>query len=130
MSSPVLGKDAVIQIDSEDVGYAKNVRLGAEAGIIKDYVIGDSDPAVLEYGNYTYTVRIEKMWIDKTYMEKVLNGTKVSIVVRPEGTGSGKTEITLSNVVLNRFELNIAQDGVVMESIEGEGKGVTISTQS
>ena len=130
MGSPVLGKDAVIQMDGSDIGYAKNIRLGIESSLIKDYVIGDTDPAVLEPGNYSYTIRIEKMWIDKTYAEKVVNGTKVSIVVRPEGTGNGKTEITLSNVVLNRFELNIAQDGVVMESVEGEGKGIEIGTQS
>ena len=130
MGSPVLGKDAVIQIDGSDVGYAKNVRVGIESSVIKDYVIGSTDPAVLEFGNYTYTVRIEKMWIDKTYADKVKAGTKVTIVVRPEGTGSGKTEITLSDVVLNRFELNIAQDGVVMESVEGEGKSMTISTQA
>jgi len=130
MSSPVLGKDAVIQMDGSDIGYAKNVRLGAEASLIKDYVIGDKNPAVLEPGNYTYTIRIEKMWIDKTYMEKVINGTKVTVVVMPEGSGAGKTQITLNNVVLNRFELNIAQDGVVMESVEGEGKGITVETQS
>jgi len=130
MSSPVLGKNAVIQMDSEDIGYAKNIRLGVESSLIKDYVIGDTDPAVLEPGNYSYTVRIERMWIDKTYMEKVINGTKVTVVVMPEGSGAGKTQITLNNVVLNRFELNIVQDGVVMESVEGEGKGIEIGTQS
>ena len=130
MNSPVLGKDAKIQIDSEDVGYAKNVRLGVESSLIKDYVISDTDPAILEPGNYSYTVRIEKMWIDKTYLEKVINGTKVSVVVMPEGTGTGKTQITLNNVVLNRFELNITQDGAVMESVEGEGKGIEVTTQS
>ena len=130
MSSPVLGKDAVIQLDSEDIGYAKNVRVGIESSIIKDYVIGSTDPAVLEFGNYTYTVRIERMWIDKTYADKVLNGTKVSVVVRPEGTGSGKTEITISNVVFNSWELSIEQDGVVMESVSGEGDSMTISTQA
>ena len=70
------------------------------------------------------------MWIDKTYADKVLNGTKVSVVVRPEGTGSGKTEITISNVVFNSWELSIEQDGVVMESVSGEGDSMTISTQA
>ena len=130
MSTPVLGKDAVIQIDGSDVGYAKGVTVSIDADVIKDYAIGDADPAVLESGNKTYGVTFDLMWIDKTYAEKVLNGTKVSVVVRPEGTGSGKTEITISNVVLKTWELTIVQDGVVLQSIEGEGDSMTISTQS
>jgi len=130
MSSPVLGKDAVIQIDSEDVGYAKGVTVSIDVDLIKDYKIGSNTPAVLEPGNESFKVSIDKMWIDKTYADKVLGGTKVSVVVRPEGTGSGKTEITISNVVLNSWELSIDQDGVVMESVEGEGDSMTIDTQS
>ena len=130
MSSPVLGKDAVIQIDGEDVGYAKGVRVSIDVDLIKDYVIGSDTPVVLEAGNKSFSVSIDKMWIDKTYADKVLNGTKVSVIVRPEGTGSGKTEITISNVVFNSWELSIEQDGVVMESVSGEGDSMTIGTQA
>ena len=130
MSSPVLGKDAVIQIDGEDVGYAKGVRVSIDVDLIKDYVIGSDTPVVLEAGNKSFSVSIEKMWIDSTYASDVLNGTKVSVVVRPEGTGTGKTEITISNVILNSWELSIEQDGVVMESVEGEGDSITFSTQA
>ena len=130
MSSPVLGKDAVIQIDSEDVGYAKGVSVSVDRDTVKEYKIGSDKPAVLEPGNQTFSVSINKMWIDKTYVEKVLNGTKVSVVIRPEGTGSGKTEITVSNVVFKSWELTIDQDGVVMESVEGEGDDLTPNTQS
>lgn len=130
MSSPVLGKDAVIQVDGSEIGYAKGVRVSIDVDLIKDYKIGGDTPAVLEAGNKTFSVSIDKMWIDKTYAEKVLNGTKVSVVIRPEGTGSGKTEITISNVVFNSWELSIEQDGVVMESVSGEGDSITISTQA
>jgi len=70
------------------------------------------------------------MYIDNTYATDVLNGTEVTIVVRPAGTGSGKPEITLSNVVFNSWGLSIAQDGVVMESVEGEAKSMTLGTQA
>ena len=130
MSSPVLGKDAVIQIDGEDVGYAKGVRVSIDVDLIKDYVIGSGTPAVLEAGNKSFSVSIDKMWIDSTYADKVLNGTKVSVVVRPAGTGSGLPEITISNVVLNSWELSIEQDGVVMESVSGEGDSISFGTQS
>ena len=130
MSSPVLGKDAVIQIDGEDVGYAKGVRVSIDVDLIKEYAIGSDTPVVLEAGNKSFSVSIEKMWIDSTYADKVLNGTKVSVVVRPAGTGSGLPEITISNVVLNSWELSIEQDGVVMESVSGEGDSISFSTQA
>jgi len=130
MSNPGLGKDAVIQVDGSDVGYAKGVTYRLTAEIVKDYKIGDDSPAILESGNKTYTVGIEKMFIDNTYADDVLNGTKVSIVIRPLGTGSGKPEITLSNVVLNSYELTITQDGVVLESVEGEAAGASHGTQA
>ena len=126
----MLGKDAVIQIDSTDVGYAQGVSVSIDVDLIKEYKIGSNTPAVLEAGNQTFKVSVDKMWIDSAYADKVLNGTKVSMVVRPEGTGSGKTEITISNVVLNSWKLSIDQDGVVMESVEGEGDSLTLGTQS
>ena len=130
MSSPVLGKDAVIQIDGTDVGYAKGVRVSIDVDLIKDYAIGSDKPVVLEAGNKSFSVSIDKMFIDNTYAQDVLNGTKVSVVVRPAGTGSGLPEITISNVVLNSWELSIEQDGVVMESVSGEGDSITFSTQA
>ena len=130
MSSPIVGKNAVIQIDGEDVGYAKGVRVSIDVDLIKDYVIGSDTPAVLEAGNKSFSVSIEKMYIDNTYAQDVLNGTKVNIAVRPAGTGSGLPEITISNVVLNSWELSIEQDGIVMESVEGEGDSITFSTQT
>ena len=130
MSSPLLGRSAVIQIDSVDVGYAKGVTVGIDVDLIKDYRIGSDTPAVIESGNKSFSVSIEKMYIDKTYGEDVLNGTKVDVVIQPAGTGSGKEEITISNVVLNSWELTIEQDGVILESVSGEGDSITFGTQS
>jgi hypothetical protein len=133
MSSPVLGRSAVIQMDGTDIGYCKGVTVSISADVIKEYFISATNPdrpSVLESGNKTFEVSIERAWIDKTYAEKVLGGTTVNIVVRPEGTGSGKTEITLSDVVLTSDEITVEQDGIVMESISGEAKDITISTQA
>ena len=130
MSSPLLGRSAVIKIDESEVGYAKGVTIGIDVDLIKDYKIGDDKPAVIESGNKSFSVSIEKMYIDKTYGEDVLNGTKVSVVVQPAGTGAGNEEITISNVVLNSWELTIEQDGIILESVSGEGDSITFGTQS
>jgi len=130
MSTPLLGVDAVVQKDGSDIGHAKGVTVSLSVDLIKDYVLGSKTPAVLAAGNQSFSVSIEKMYVDNTYAQDVLNGTEVSIVVRPAGTGSGKPEITLSNVVFNSWELSVAQDGVVMESVEGEAKSMTLGTQT
>ena len=130
MSSPGLGRNAVIQVDGSEVGYAQGVTYREEADIVREYKIGDDKPAVLESGNKRFVVSIDKMYIDNTYADDILNGSKVSVVIRPLGTGTGKPEITISNVVFNSWELTITQDGVVMERVEGEGDSVTHGTQA
>jgi hypothetical protein len=129
MSTPVIGREAVIQIDGNTVGYATGVTRSLEAELIKEYALGSDLPAVLESGNKTIRVSIEKMWIDDSYAQDLLNGTKVTVVIRPRGTGSGLPEITISNVVLTAEEVSYEQDAVVMESVEGEGDSITFGTQ-
>ncbi|MCD6528768.1 hypothetical protein J7L06_00550 [Candidatus Bathyarchaeota archaeon] len=130
MSTPLLGKDAVIMIDTTEIGYAQGVRVGISADLIKEYKIGSDKPEVLKSGNKAFSVSFDAMYIDKSYAEQVLNGAEVSVVVRPAGTGSGLEEITISDVVLTSWELTISQDGVILESVEGEGKDITFGTQS
>jgi len=130
MSSPLLGRSAVLKIDSTEVGYAQGIRVGVSADLIKEYKIGSDKPEVLESGNKTFSVSFDAMYIDKTYAEKVLNGTAVDVVIQPAGTGSGNEEITISDVVLTSWEMTVSQDGVILESVEGEGKDITFGTQT
>jgi len=130
MSTPLLGKDAVVMIDTTEIGYAQGIRVGISADLIKEYRIGSDKPEVLSDGNKTFTVSIDMMYIDKSYADKVLNGTAITVVIRPAGTGSGLEEITINNVVLTSWELTISQDGVILETVEGEGKDITFGTQT
>jgi len=120
----------VIKKGSTEIGYAKGVTVGIDVALIKEYKLGDDDPAVLDDGNKSYKVNIDRMYIDSTYANDVLNGTSVTIEVQPEGSGTGKQKITLSNVIFNSWELSIEQDGVEMESISGEGKTLAFGTQT
>jgi len=130
MSSPIVGYNAVVQKDGSDIGYATGVTVGIDVDLIKEYALGSTTPQVLEAGNRSFTVSIDMMFIDDTYATDVLNGTAVSLVIRPAGTGSGLPEITLENVIFNSWELSIDQDGVIMESISGEAKSISFSTQT
>ncbi|RLC74260.1 MAG: hypothetical protein DRI61_16990 [Chloroflexi bacterium] len=130
MSSPIVGYNAVVKKDTTEIGYAKGVTVGIDVDLIKEYALGSNTPSVLEAGNRSFPVSIEKMYVDNTYAQDVCNGTTVDIVVQPAGQGSGKPEITIGDVVFTSWELSVTQDGVVMESLEGEGKSITLSTQS
>jgi hypothetical protein len=130
MSTPLIGRNAVVMKGTTEIGYCTGVRVGIDVDLVKEFKMGSDKPAVLESGNKSFTVSIDKMFIDSTYATDVLNGTKVTIEVRPAGTGTGKPKITISNVILTGWDLTIDQDGVIMESVEGEGDNITFGTQS
>jgi hypothetical protein len=129
MSTPLIGRNAVVMKGAQEIGYCTGVRVGIDVDLYKEYKMGSDKPAVLESGNKSFTVSVDKMYLDSTYATDVLNGSKVTIEVRPAGTGTGKPKITLSNVVFTSWEMTADQDGVIMESVEGEGDGITFATQ-
>jgi hypothetical protein len=130
MSTPLLGRNAVVLKGTQEIGYATGIRATIDVDLIKAFKLGSDKPAVLESGNKSFTVRIDKMYIDNAYATDVLNGAKVTIEVRPQGTGTGKPKITISNVVLTGWDLTIDQDGIIMESVEGEGDSLAFGTQA
>jgi hypothetical protein len=130
MSAPLLGVNAVVKKGANTIGYATSVKVSIDIDLIKAYNIGSQQPVVLEAGNRSFKVSVEKMYIDNAWATDVLNGTKVSIVVQPSGAGTGKPQITLNNVVFNSWDLTIEQDGIIMESSDGEAASITIGTQA
>lgn len=126
--SKLLGRNAEIYKDDTLIGYAKGVTAGIDADLIKDYDLGDDKPTLLESGNKSFPITIDKAFIDKTYAEDVLNGTKVELKIYPAGSTSGKPVITLSNCIMTSWEFTFEQDGVVLESISGEGASITFGT--
>ena len=129
---PLLGRNAVILKGATEIGYCSSVTVSIDVDLVKEYAIGGANPdkpAFLASGNKSFKVSIDKMYVDGAHATDVLNGTALTIEVRPEGTGTGKPKITVSNVILNSWELSIEQDGVIMESVEGEGTSIAWGTQ-
>lgn len=130
MSAPLLGVNAVVKKGTTAIGYATSVSVSMEIDIIKAYNIGSQQPVVLEAGNRSFKVSVEKMYIDNAWATDVMNGTKVSIIVQPAGAGTGKPQITLNNVVFKDWKLKVVQDGIIMESSDGEAASITFGTQA
>ena len=128
MSTGIIGRNADIYVNDELAGAAKGVTVGISADLIKDYVIGDDKPNVLASGNKSFPVSIDTLYVDKTYATLVLNGTAITIEVHPGGSGESQGKYILSSVVLNNWEKTIPQDGIILESVSGEGKSITLPT--
>ncbi|MEM2922522.1 MAG: hypothetical protein QXF26_09440, partial [Candidatus Bathyarchaeia archaeon] len=85
MSTPIVGRNAVVKKDNEDIGYATGVRATIDVDLVKAYKIGSDKPVVLESGNKTFRITIDKMYIDNAFAQDVISGSKVSIVIQPAG---------------------------------------------
>ena len=126
--SSIIGRNADIYVNDVLAGAAKGVTVGITADLIKDYVIGSSDPNLLAAGNRSYPVSIDTLYVDKTYATLVLNGTPITIEVHPGGSGESQGKYVLGNVVLKNWEMVTPQDGVIVEGFSGEGKTITLPT--
>jgi hypothetical protein len=110
-------------------GYAKSVSASIDADLVKEYTLGSDKPAYLASGNKTFKVSFELLYANDKYAQKVLAGDKFDVIIAPDGWGSGKPLVTLKNVVINSWEQSIEQDGVIAESLEGEGDNIELATQ-
>jgi len=126
MSTPLVGRNAVVKKGTDVIGYAKGVTIGIEAALIKDYAFGSQDPVVLESGNKGFPVTIDIMYVDKTYSALLITTpAKFDLVLLPSGTGS---TYTVKNVILNRCPMTFTQDGIIMQTLEGRGDDITLPT--
>jgi len=130
VSTPIVGRNGVVKMGTSEIGYAKGVTVSVGVDLIKEYALGDNKPVVLADGNQSYKVTVESMYVDNSFASAVLAGTAVDIALYPNGEGTGKPVVTVSDVVLTSWKLEQKQTGVVMQSVEGEGASLTAGTQS
>jgi hypothetical protein len=110
-------------------GLAKTCTVSVDVDLVKEYVIGSDTPNFLASGNKGFKVSFDMLYMDDKYAQKVLGGDKFDVIVAPDGWAAGKPLVTLRNVVLNSWEQAITQDGVIAESVEGEGENIEVTTQ-
>jgi hypothetical protein len=127
---PFIGVSGVLKIGETAVGYIRGVRLSVDSDIVREYYWGSSDPGILEAGNRRYRLTAEKAYVDATYANHVKSGSKLTVELQPKGAGAGKPKITLADAVLSSWDYRQTQDGVVMETIEGEAKSIAFGTQT
>lgn len=129
-STPIVGRNAVIEYGATPtvIGFAQGCSLDISQDLIKEFALGSNKAAILAGGNQHFKISVDKMWIDTTYAALVYAGAPVNFIFAPAGTATGKTKITVPNVVLTAHNTKIDQKGVVSEKVSGEGTDYQIST--
>jgi hypothetical protein len=133
-TTPLIGRNAVIQVNSSGtattIGYARDVSAGLDQDLIKEYCLGQQNPAILAAGLQSYPISCGKMFIDASYLNLVSAGTGCIMILAPAGTvtGQGNPKITFNNVIFKSWKLKWDQKGIVLEDIAGEGQGIQVGT--
>ena len=128
MSTPLIGRNAVIQMGATTIGFATGFTSNISVDLIKEYAMGSDKASVLSAGNKSFKVSCDKMYIDNTYASQVLGGVAVDFVIAPAGTTIGKPKITIKNVVLTVWDWKADQKGIVSEKVSGEGNDFVVGT--
>jgi hypothetical protein len=121
MSTPLVGRNAVIQMGGTTIGFATGFGCDIAVDLIKEFKMGSDKAAILASGNKHFKVSCDMMYIDNTYATQVYNGTPVDFIIAPAGTATTKPKITIKNVVLNAFNFKADQKGIVTGKVTGEG---------
>jgi hypothetical protein len=127
-TTPLIGRNAVIEMGATVIGYATGFTCDIAVDLIKEFKMGSDKAAILASGNKHFKVSCDMMYIDNTYASQVLSGTPVDFIIGPAGTALTKPKITIKNVVLNAFNFKADQKGIVTGKVTGEGNDFQAST--
>ena len=127
MSTPVLGRNARLLKTGIPIGYGKNISVKASAEMIKDYSMDALTPAVTGAGKQSFNWTMERLYTDGANMTLLLAGTQFDLVFAPSGTPITGPSETWTNCTILSCERTAGEAGGLLEKIEGEAEGVTVS---
>jgi hypothetical protein len=113
--------------DGTVIGYGKNISVKASAELIKEYSMDALTPCIVAPGKQTFTWTAEKLYIKGEWMTLLLNGTEFDIVFAPTGSATTPPYETWTDCVVLSVERTAGETGGVIERVEGEAKGVTVT---
>lgn len=129
MSTPIIGRNCVFMDGAAAVAHGKNITVDWKRDQIESRVFESANPDSLDYGNIHTTFKVEFVYFqNEGFLAKVLAGTKLTIKVRPQGTGAGKEEWTLTDCVID-LGVEIPQNEHVRMNVTGKATSFTQGTQ-
>jgi len=132
MSTPIKPLLAVIVLGTTEIGQGMTTAadVSFKLDVDEHYGFGDLGKPKLVKGNKHQSGKLTKCWIDKTYLDLVLAGTQVDVVIYPEGKVAGKSTITVKNAILNGHGWKGTQNAVMTEDVDFIGDEILSGTAS
>jgi hypothetical protein len=130
MSTPFKPLKAKIKLGTTEIGIGdiNTSSLNFSLDVDEHYGLGDEGKPKLVKGNKHFTGRLNKIYVDKTYAEKVLAGDAMDMVFYPEGTTQGKQTVTVKNAILRVWDYRMDRDAIVAEGVEFIGDDLQFGT--
>ena len=129
MTGQHASKDAVILDGATPIGEIKDIEWSEKNTAIEEHDMAGGDPTLLEYGDTSYVWKFSKGWVDGAFAAKLIAKTKVSIEIRPEGTGNGKAKITLASCVIEEVGHKAGKNVIILTNVSGRAISETPGTQ-
>jgi len=129
-TDPYKPLSAVIKLGENEIGagLTSASSISFKLDVDEHYGLGDAGKPTLVKGNKHQSGKLTKAWIDKTYGDLVIAGTKVDVVFYPEGKTTGKPTITVKNAILHDWDFKVTENAIVAEDLGFTGDEIVFGT--
>lgn len=130
MSTPIKPLLAVIALGSTEIGSGLTTAasISYKLDVDEHYGFGDMGKPKLVKGHKHQSGKLTKVFILNTYLDLVLAGTQVDVIIYPEGKTTGKPTITVKNSILNLHDFKAGVNAVMSEDVGFIGDEVITGT--
>lgn len=126
MSTPYKPLLAVVKLGATEIGSGLTTAASTsyKQDVDEHYGFGDLGKPTLVIGNKHQSGKFTKVFIDKTYLDLVLAGTQVDVVIYPNGKAAGQPTITVKNSILNVHDFKATREAAEAEDVSFIGDEV------
>jgi hypothetical protein len=130
MSTPYKPLLAVIVLGTTEIGEGLTTAASVSFKLDADehYGFGDGGKPKIIVGNKHQSGKLTKVFIDNVYANLVLAGTKVDVVIYPNGKAAGQPTITVKNAILKDWDFKAAGNAIEAEDVGFIGDEVVTGT--
>lgn len=127
VNAPKYGRNArLVVTGGEVVAYGRNIKTSAAAESSEVYSMDATTPALSEPGNITFDWSCDRLAVDdQVWLNRLLNGTKFSLVFAPTGSPPVAPYETWTGCYVTGWDKNSSMADAILLSVKGKALNVT-----